>query len=496
LSAASSLLRTIGRAAGIVAALGLATAAGCSTDRFAFHKCHSDVTCRDAFGFGAVCGTAGYCVEAQPTARCASTFPEDLFNQAKQADGPYRNAVVFASVMDHSSDAHVTREKAIRLAIKGANAAGALGERKFGLVMCDIKADPAFDGLSRTEAAVASANFVAGRLGVAAIVGPSASSDVEQVWQAVRGTGALVISPAATSPALSNLEGESSDEIPALLWRTAPTDALQGRVIADDMMERKVERVYVIREVGAYGEGLASVFSDRYRQGGGKITLISISSEAQATEAAAAVAADDPAEVLFVSSQQSWIISYIKAAGAQASFATRSLFLTDAAANQAVLTGSATAATLFPRVRGTRPAPRDPGEYVFASFIADFRAEYAGALPTTASFSAHAFDATWLGLYGAAYAELNEGQVTGAGIGRGLRRISAGMDVPIVPASWLGVSAAFRAGQSINVRGASGDLDYHPVTRDLAAPIEIWTIGSEGGQYTMVRLDTRTPQIN
>jgi hypothetical protein len=59
------------------------------------------------------------------------------------------------------------------------------------------------------------------------------------------------------------------------------------------------------------------------------------------------------------------------------------------------------------------------------------------------------------------------------------------------------VGAAFRAGNSVNVRGASGDLDYNPTTRDLTAPIEIWTIGtSPGGQFTMVRQATRTPQLN
>jgi branched-chain amino acid transport system substrate-binding protein len=478
-------------------AVGLALA-GCSSDGFAFRECHSDNDCRQAFGFGSVCAPNRYCAEVHPTARCASTYPDDLFSNVAQ----HRNAIVFASLMDHASDAHITRERAIRLALKGANGAGGLGEREFALVMCDIAASPSYDDKSRTEAAVASASFVANRLGVAAIVGPSASSDTEQVWQAVHDSGTLVMSPAATSPALSALETNTSDDNPGLLWRTAPTDALQGRVIAEDMIERKVPTVYVIREVGPYGEGLAGVFSEHYRQAGGEVSLISISSEAQAMEAASAVPAETPGEVLFVSSQQSWIISYLKAAAAQPSFGTRAIFLTDAAANQAVLTGSATAATLFPRVRGTRPAPRDPSEYVFASFIADYRAEYAGDLPTTATFSAHAFDAAWLVLYGAAYAS-NEsssgpdrGAITGAGIARGLRRVTMGMDVPIVPASWLSVRSAFRAGQSINVRGASGDLDYQPGTRDLAGPIEIWTIGSTDGQFTMVRQDTRTPQLN
>jgi branched-chain amino acid transport system substrate-binding protein len=485
---------------GSAAPLLLLLLGACSSDGFAFRQCGSDVDCRGAFGFGSVCAKSGYCADVQPTARCTSTYPEDLFSQP----GQYRDAVVFASLMDHSSDAHVTRERAIRLAIKGVNGAGGLDSagsgtpaRKFGLVMCDIAKSANYDDLSRTDAAIASANFVANRLGAAAIVGPSASSDAEQVWQAVRGAGTLVISPAATSPALSGLEMNTSDENPGLLWRTAPTDALQGRVIADDMIERQVPAVHVIREVGAYGEGLASVFADRYRQGGGNVTLISISSEAQAAEAASAVAAADPGEILFVSSQQSWIISYLNAAANQPAVATRSIFLTEAAANQEVLTGSAAAQALYPHVRGTRPAPRDPNDYVFGSFIADFRAEYAGASPTTATFSAHAYDAAWLTLYGAAYAAQAEGRITGAGIGRGLRRVSMGMDTPIVPAQWLSVGAAFRAGTSVNVRGASGDLDYNPTTRDLTAPIEIWTIGtSPGGQFTMVRQATRTPQLN
>jgi branched-chain amino acid transport system substrate-binding protein len=465
--------------------------ASCSLQPFEFRACKEHAQCREALGFGAVCGEHGLCEPVQANARCASTYPEDLFT----APARYRNTHVLASLMDRSSDAHATREKAIRLAIKGANDAGGLEGRDFALVMCDIRMDADIDDLTRTSAAVASANFVARTLGVPAIIGPSASTDVEQVWQAVQDVGTLVISPAATSPALSGLEPQTSEEHPGLLWRVAPTDSLQGRVIAEDMLARKVTKAHVIRETGSYGEGLASVFSDHFRKGGGNIELVSIASEAQARTAAAGMAADDPAEVLFVSSQQAWIVAFLTAAGAEPAYAERGIFLTDAAANQAVLTNAAGAASLYPRVRGTRPAPRDPNEYVLGSFIADFRAEYAGALPTTATFSAHAFDAAWLSIYGAAYAVLREGHISGEGIGRGLRRIGAGADVPILQSSWPQVLAAFRGGNSINVRGASGDLDFDPVSRELAAPIEIWSIGSMAGQFTMVKLDTRTPSV-
>lgn len=472
-------------------ALLLVLAAACTQSEFEFAACTEDVHCRDSLGFGAVCGARGLCEQVTPTPRCARSYPEDLW----QRPGRYRQSIVLASLMDRSSEAHQIRENAIRLAVKGANAAGGLEGRSFALVMCDIRQNAALDELGRTDAAVASTQFLAGRLGVPAIIGPSASVDVERVWEVARKAGTLVISPAATSPALAELEGDSSDADPGLLWRMAPTDALQGRVIADDMTTRGVKRVLVVRETGAYGEGLARVFTDRFRQAGGSFELASIRSEAEAREAAAMLAPDAPAEVLFVSSQQAWIVAFLNAAGTAGSFAERHVFLTDAAANQSVLNLAAdSAAGLFPRVRGTRPAPRDPSDYELASFIAEYRTEYAGADPTGATFSAHAFDAAWLTLYGAAHALLQEKRVSGAGIARGLRRLGAGFERPIVQGSWPLVVSAFRAGESVNVRGASGDLDYHPTRRDLSAPIQIWAVGDMAGSFTMVGIDTRTPQ--
>ncbi|HEY0710185.1 MAG TPA: ABC transporter substrate-binding protein [Polyangia bacterium] len=469
--------------------LGLALSA-CSLDRFEHQECTSNQQCRAALGFGAVCGDEGLCVEAPKTARCASTYPDDLFTNPER----HRDTVVLGSLMDRSAAAHVVREKATRLAVKQANAQGGLDGHRVALVMCDIREDSNLDDQKRTAAAISSANHLARVLGVPAIIGPSASADVEQVWQALRDAGSLVMSPAATSPTLSNLEGNTSNDSPGLLWRAAPDDSGQGRVIADDMLERKVSRAIVIREVGAYGEGLAGVFAERFRRGGGNLELVSISSVEQARNAGAMnISDEDPAEVLFISSQQAWIVEYLKAASAQTTFDNRTLFLTDAAANQSVLT-DAGATNLYPRVRGTRPAPRDSSDYVFASFIADYRAEYQDMSPTAATFSAHAFDATWLTLYGAAASLFDEGRVTGAGISRGLRRMSSGKEVSIVPASWPGVVASFRAKQTMNVRGASGDLDYHPQTRQLVSPIEIWTISANGGQFAMVPLSVRTPR--
>jgi branched-chain amino acid transport system substrate-binding protein len=463
-------------------------ALGCSASAADYQACATHADCRAAFGFGSICGTAGLCEQARLTERCDASYPEDLFT----SPGRYRQAIVLGSLMDRSSPAHVIRERAARLAVKAAADAGGIDGKPVGMVFCNVAQRSELDDLPRPAAAVAAGRYLASTLGVPAIVGPSASTDVQQVWEAVRAVGTVVMSPAATSPALTALEPISSDRQPGLLWRTAPPDSLQGTVIAEDMLARGVARARIIRESGPYGEGLASVFAERFKGGRGVLEIESITAETQIAGAAAAAASADIPEILFISSQQDWIVKFLNAAGPQAEFARKTIFLTDAAANQAVLNGAAgAAASLFPRVRGTRPAPRDASDYVLASFAADYRAEYRGENPLAATFSAHAYDAAWLVLYGAAWSVLQEKAVTGRGIARGLRRLRAGTVTPLLPASWAGVLAAFREGGSLDVSGASGELDFDPVSRELRAPIEIWAVEEADGKPVLVHVDTK-----
>jgi branched-chain amino acid transport system substrate-binding protein len=259
------------------------------------------------------------------------------------------------------------------------------------------------------------------------------------------------------------------------------------------MIDRMIKEAVVIRETGPYGEGLAQVFQDAFTAAGGTAKIQSVSADTQIGEQAAKAAADPATEVLFISSQQDWVIKFLNAASGQAGFMMKEIFLTDAAANAAVLTGAAASATIFPQVRGTRPAPRDANDYVFASFGANYKAEYAGEDATAATFSAHSYDGAWLVLYGAAWSLVQEGKISGLGISHGLRKVSAGTATPIIPSSWLGVLTAFRAGTSVNLSGASGEIDFDAVTKNVVAPIEIWNISSATGQPTIAHVATKTP---
>ncbi|GAB4303497.1 MAG: ABC transporter substrate-binding protein [Roseovarius sp.] len=79
--------------------------------------------------------------------------------------------------------------------------------------------------------------------------------------------GMVMISPSATSPGLSTAEDNG------LFFRTAPSDARQGQVMADILMDRGIKEVAVTYTNNDYGKGLADSFAAAYTAAGGKITI-------------------------------------------------------------------------------------------------------------------------------------------------------------------------------------------------------------------------------
>ena len=79
--------------------------------------------------------------------------------------------------------------------------------------------------------------------------------------------GVVMISPSATSPALSTAEDDG------LFFRTAPSDARQGEVMATILTERGIEEVAVTYTNNDYGKGLADSFAAAYEEMGGTVTI-------------------------------------------------------------------------------------------------------------------------------------------------------------------------------------------------------------------------------
>ncbi|HER27594.1 MAG TPA: branched-chain amino acid ABC transporter substrate-binding protein [Rhodospirillales bacterium] len=79
--------------------------------------------------------------------------------------------------------------------------------------------------------------------------------------------GVVMVSPSATSPGLSSLKDKG------LFFRTAPSDARQGEVMADILKSRGIKEVAVTYTNNDYGKGLADSFAKSFAAAGGKISI-------------------------------------------------------------------------------------------------------------------------------------------------------------------------------------------------------------------------------
>ena len=79
--------------------------------------------------------------------------------------------------------------------------------------------------------------------------------------------GMVMISPSATSPALSTVEDND------LFFRTAPSDARQGVVMTDVIMDKGHKEVALTYTNNDYGKGLADAFQTAFEAKGGTVTI-------------------------------------------------------------------------------------------------------------------------------------------------------------------------------------------------------------------------------
>jgi ABC-type branched-subunit amino acid transport system substrate-binding protein len=451
---------------------------GCSLSTTNVEDCQSNAECRAAFGWGSVCGEDGLCADVEPSPRCERTIPADLFENRLE----YRDSIVLGSVYEREES--LLDVMSFELAITQVNDSGGLDGHPFAFVQCTNEEDPALDSLTAEEANLAMALSLADEIGVPAIMGPSYSSRTQLAYAGVKELGTLMISPSATSPSLTALDDPATDQNPGRLWRTAPPDSIQGRAIALDATARGVATIAIVYDQdGAYAEFLATVVAEEFD---GTEILLPFTTATDRDSQTAEAGSADVDEVLFVSSDKGDVSAFLNGAGAIAGFDDgRGIFLTDAAYDTNILTDARSAERLFPNIRGTRPATPAGDTYNF--FLASFAAQYDGESAEGSGFTAYAYDAAWLVLYGSAWSYFQEDEVvTGTGIARGLRNVSQGPEVVVRPTSWNSVTSAFSRGSSIDVLGASGTLDYDPVTEETAGPIDLWTVQAAGRDFDVV----------
>ena len=131
---------------------------------------------------------------------------------------------------------------------------------------------------------------------VKGIVGGMCSGEtIASLENVAKPNGIVMISPSATSPALSTIEDND------LFFRTSPSDARQGEVMADIILDRGIKNVAVTYTNNDYGKGLADSFQAAFEKKGGTVTVNSAHDDGKAdysAEVAALAAAGGDALVV------------------------------------------------------------------------------------------------------------------------------------------------------------------------------------------------------
>ena len=157
------------------------------------------------------------------------------------------------------------------LAMAEVTASGALFG---GAAVTSVRADSTCVDSSAAQAA---AERVITSDGVHGIVGADCSGVTGSILANVAlPNGMVMISPSATSPGLSTAEDNG------LFFRTAPSDARQGVVMAEIIMERGIDTVAVTYTNNDYGQGLADAFSAAFAEMGGTVTLVAAHEDGRA----------------------------------------------------------------------------------------------------------------------------------------------------------------------------------------------------------------------
>lgn len=255
--------------------------------------------------------------------------------------------------------------------------------------------------------------------------------------------GVLMVSPASTAPAVSELNDND------LVFRTVPSDAFQGEMLAKLLLDKGIDYVAVTFVNNDYGRGLSDAFSAAFTAGGGEVAenlahednradyrseLGSLSASGADTLVVLAYADTSGQTVLRQAYESGMFTQYVGADGMVGDSLVQAI-----------------GADVLDGMIATRPgSPELPGTELFNS-----AAEAAGIDPS-AVFAAQAYDAAFL----IALAIEQNGSAEREGLSEALRSVSSAPGEVILPGEWEKAVALIAEGTEINYEGASGSHEF------------------------------------
>ncbi|MDP6784356.1 MAG: ABC transporter substrate-binding protein [Alphaproteobacteria bacterium] len=299
-----------------------------------------------------------------------------------------------------------------------------------------------------SDAAVAAAEILIND-GVVAIMGADCSGVTGAIATNVAvPNGVTMVSPSATSPGLTKLADNG------LFFRTAPSDAKGGQVLAQVALDRGLTSVAVTYTNNDYGKGLADVFEASFSSGGGTVTAVASHEDGKA---------DYSAEVGVLGSAGGdalVVIGYLDQGGKgmiQASLDSGSfdLFvLSDGMIGQSI--ADAIGADLNGSF-GTLPGTQSEGATKFA--------EISGDIDPTAPYAGESYDAAAL----IALAIEAGGSADRSSIVANIKKVANAPGDKILPGELA---------KGLAILTGGGDIDYQGAT-----DVELSTFGDAAGSF-------------
>lgn len=458
----------------------------CTRDKICLATCTTNKGCIEAVGGPAIC--------VRETLKCAPLLSQDCATVLQEPNAIENDAAVVIGILMPQTGQNAAsmkpRVNAIELARKHIDKAnsglpGIRGGPSRPLVL-----------LSCTDAddALRAARHLAEVVHVPAIIGPAFSGVTTNVAKVVTvPRGVLIISPSATSPQLTALDDNG------LVWRTAPSDVLQATAMIQ-LVQKEVEpgvrsalsltpadkiRVAVVHKGDAYGSGLGGALFTGLRFNGttpvmngeayqqfdyGDPQKVDITANYKPTVDAIlkfkphiliTIGTTEAVTEIFAKVEDQWM---------EPAFKPRHIVADGLQVPELAAKVSANDA-LRRRVFGTIGAATGP---TYDTFVNAYKLAF-GTTTAADSYSAGAYDAMLLVSY--AIAAAGSRPLTGAMINEGLKK-TAVIGAKPIRAGYDDINLGFAEmpNAGIDYDGASGPLNFDPVSGEAAADIQIWCV--------------------
>lgn len=319
------------------------------------------------------------------------------------------------------------------LAFKEASDSGMLPG---GMTINPVRADSTC--IDAAAASTAAENLVTGEDAVA-IMGADCSGVTTAIANNVAiPNGVPMISPSATSPALSTIDDDG------FFFRTAPSDARQGEILAAILRERDIDTIAITYTNNDYGKGLSDAIASSFEAAGGTVAINAAHEDGKGDYSAEVAALQaSGAEHLVVA-------GYVDQGGVgivQASLDTgafESFIFPDGMYGQSLI--DSVGEELNGKVLGTLPGSEGEGRDLFAEVSA------AAGQDPTGTYVPESYDAAAL----IALAIAAAGSTEGAEIRDQVMNVANAPGEPIFPGEIAKGLELAAAGTDIDYQGASG----------------------------------------